>query len=203
MLVRQPSRDRLVISQDDRGWEQLAKYGAFLCLMLAVGTYSNNRQKVEQWGGLLGGAVCCMLTYLAFYERSSFEFDRATKKIRWRRRRSWRERAGEIDFYDVKAVIAQRPIGDEGMPSRRVVLLTRQGEFPLRRSYQPDSGHGDVLVNRLKEFLGLPADDPIFEKARQFAKAGHQQEAIRLLRDERKLSLSDASERVEAYRNGK
>jgi hypothetical protein len=81
-----------------------------------------------------------------------------------------------------------------------VALITVQGEVGVSRAYVPDHGECDRVAVALRDAIGLPEHDAFFEPARALARSGHIREAIRLLCEQRRLSLSDAQEQVEALR---
>ena len=103
--------------------------------------------------GCIVGTGLCLLGFFAVFERTEFAFDRRARVVRWKRRRAFRRRAGEIPFDRIESVAVQSPIGDEGVPSRRVALITRDGEVPLTLAFAPDHGERVALADRIRRFV--------------------------------------------------
>jgi hypothetical protein len=99
------------------------------------------------------GAGLCLLGFLATFERTSFAFDRRERVVRWSRRRALRRREGAIPFDRIEAVAVQSPVGDDEIPTRRVTLMTRDGELPLTLAYAPDRGEHGALADRIRRFV--------------------------------------------------
>ncbi len=99
------------------------------------------------------GAGLCLLGFLATFERTSFAFDRRARVVRWSRRRALRRRDGAIPFDRIESVAVQSPIGDDEIPTRRVTLVTVDGEVPLTLAYAPDRGERVALADRIRRFV--------------------------------------------------
>ena len=76
---------------------------------------------------LLGAATTLALIGIVMLEQSRFRFDPATRLIEWDQRWAFRRRASIAPFSDVQHVSVDVPIGDRGIPSRRVVLHLADG----------------------------------------------------------------------------
>ena len=101
-----------------------------------------------------------LLVAIVFLERVRFEFAPGSRMITWRRRWALRQRSGSIPFGSIQSILVERPIGDEGTPSRRIVLKTISGEdIPITVGYRPDAD-GLVLktASRLRAHLGHDSD---------------------------------------------
>jgi hypothetical protein len=96
-------------------------------------------------------------------------------------------------------VLVERPIGDDGAPSRRIVLRRTAGEsIPMTVGYRPDAD-GAVLhiANRIRTLLGHDIDATHMSNVRALIAAGETIDAIRILREEEGLSLTDAKRRID------
>lgn len=157
--------------------------------------------------GLIGAALTCLGAGLLFLERSRFVFDTRGQRIEWSRRHGLRRRHGQLRFDEIADVFAHSPIGDEGTPSRRVVLKLKDGsELPLTVGFAVDPQDAQLLLaQRLRALLidqgranraGAAADD-IDDNLRALVHAGRDMDAIRLLRETRRLDLLAAKQRIE------
>ena len=100
----------------------------------------------ERLIGLLGGAATLLLSGIAVRERAHALVNPVARAIVWNRQWAFRTRSGSLSFDDVAAVLPERPIGDEGIPSRRIVLRTTAGQtIPFTAGYRPD-GDGAILA---------------------------------------------------------
>jgi hypothetical protein len=120
-------------------------------------------------------------------ETSRFVFDPARRTVEWRRRFLFRERGGTLPFDAIEQVELQVPIGDDGIPSRRVALRLRDGgELPLTVGYAVDfDGSRRALALRLRD------------EARRLASSGRIIEAVKHVRRETGVSLTEAKRRVD------
>ena len=149
--------------------------------------------------GLLASAATCAAIAIVLLETAWFQFTHATRIVNWRRRWAFRQRSGVIPFAAIQSVIVERPIGDDGTPSRRIVLRTTDGAaIPITVGYRPD-GDGAVLqlANRLRTLLGHSAAETHTQNLQALIDAGSTIDAIRLLRQEEGLSLTEAKRRVD------
>ena len=153
----------------------------------------------DRLAGLLGAAGTCLLVAIILLERVWFEFAPATRVVTWRRRWALRQQSGSIPFGSIQRVLVERPIGDDGTPSRRIVLKTATGDdIPMTVGYRPDAD-GAVLriASRLRVLLGHGSDATHMPNVLALIAAGKAIDAIRILREEEGLSLLDAKRRIE------
>jgi hypothetical protein len=125
--------------------------------------------------------------------------------LTWSRRWALRQRSGSIPFGSIRSVLVERPIGDHGTPSRRIVLKTIHGEdIPVTVGYRPD-GDGTVLdiASRIRTLLGHGTETTHLQNVKALIAAGKTIDAIRVLREEEGLSLVDAKRRVEELAQSK
>jgi hypothetical protein len=96
------------------------------------------------------------LGFLAGYEKSTFVFDRDRGTVVWERVRVYGRRRGDLRLASIRGVLAERPIGDRGLPDARLVLQTESGPLPIATAFAPDvGGRTRAVAAQLRSFLGL------------------------------------------------
>jgi hypothetical protein len=150
--------------------------------------------------GLLASAVTCSLVAVVFLETASFRFARAMRTVTWRRRWGLRERSGSIPFASIQAVLVERPIGEDGTPSRRITLKTSDGAIiPITVGSRPDSDGSIIqIADRIRALLGHDVAQTQHSQIEALVAAGKVVEAIKVLREEERLTLVEAKQRVDA-----
>ncbi len=199
MKVQEPAAGTMVISYDS--WALTRLMFAFAVLFLGIAGYDVfiGARGTDRLIGLLAAAGTCLAVAIIFLEKASFEFVRTTQTITWRRRWALRQHSGTIPFAAVQSVHAERPLGDDGTPSRRVIFRTTDGaEIPLTVGYQPDP-NGEVLkiAERIRVVLGHSSEQAPMREVERLVSSGKKLEAIRVLREEQDLSLTEAKQRVD------
>lgn len=202
MKILRPSADVLTVKTDDSPLAILWLLIFALCAAWGGYLFFTRRSPFneENFQGALGGAVTGLIGFLALYERGRFTFDRDKKVLTWYRQRALRRRSGTVPFREIRSVFYHSPIGDEGVPSRRVVLVTDSGELPLTLAFVPDTDDRiKSLAESLKRFVGGdgPVPDMTDENVRAAVKAGRITEAVRVLRQEKGMSLEEAKDVVD------
>ena len=199
MTIDERADGTLVVSYDSLGLTRVMLAAAVLLLAVAGYDILAGARGTERLVGLLGSATTCLLVGIVFLERARFQFAPATRLVTWRRRWALRQRAGTILFNSIQSVLVERPIGDEGTPSRRIVLKTVAGEdIPVTVGYRPDADGAVVhIASRIRALLGHDSDATHLHNVRALLAAGKTIDAIRVLREEEGLSLVDAKRRIE------
>jgi hypothetical protein len=170
-------------------------------VLLAVAAYDLfiGSRGTERLVGLIGASATCFLVAIVFLEQAWFRFAPDVRIVTWRRRWALKQRSGSIAFDAIQTVLVERPMGDEGTPSRRILLKTTSGEaIPMTVGYRPDAD-GAVLriASRIRGLLGHDGDATHLQNVKALIAAGRVIDAIRVLREEEGLSLLDAKRRVE------
>ena len=179
----------------------------FMLLFLGTAVYDAfiGTRGTERLIGMLGASATCLVVAIAFHETARFEFSKPTHLVTWRRRWGIRERSGAIPFGAIQSVMVERPLGDEGTPSRRINLRTVDGAgIPVTVGYQTDSD-GAILriADQIRALLGHKAEDGHSSDQRHLTDvstlvaAGKMIEAIKVLREAEGISLTDAKQRVD------
>ena len=199
MTIDERDDGTIIVTYDSTRLTWLMLAGAAVCLIVAGYDVSIGARGTDRVLGLFGAAGTCLLVAVVFLERAWFEFAPARRIVAWRRRWALRERSGTTPFKAIQSVLVERPIGDEGTPSRRIVLKTMDGDdIPITVGYRPDAD-GAVLriASRIRALLGRQESEGHMHTVQALIAAGKTIEAIRVLREEEGLSLLDAKRRVE------
>ncbi len=205
MQIEQPCADKLIVHHSDK------RFRGWICAALVVFALLGIIQAFRQPEGIgseavMGAAAACgmfVAMYLIFYEKVRFLFDCRSQRLFWSRRRAWGEKRGELAFGMIETVRTESPVGDEGIPSRRIVLVLKDGKpLPLTLCYACDGDDVQLkLAERLRVFLGqAPAADALLGEVRAAIGAGRIIEAVRLLRQAEGLSLTEARQRIDELR---
>jgi hypothetical protein len=202
MKVEELANGSLVVTYDG---SPLAKFMlVFMVLFLGTAAYDVfvGARGTDRLIGLLGAAATCLLVSIVFLETARFEFAGATHLVTWRRRWGLRERSGTMPFSAIQSVMVERPMGDDGTPSRRISLRTADGTgIPLTVGYRPDAD-GVILkiADRIRVVLGHKVEERRLDDVEALVASGKTIEAIKVLRETDGLSLTDAKQRVEELR---
>jgi len=194
--------DGTLVLTHDSAWLSKLLFG-LAALLIATGGYDYfvGVRGTDRLIAILGGVATCALGGLVTLERAHFRLSPRAGTIVWSRRWGFRRRSGSLSFEDVKSIVAERPLGDDGIPSRRIVLHTRDGRtIPVTVGYSQDGG-GDML--RIAEQIGLmvgsgggkPSD-----ALQSLIDAGQIIDAVKLLRETRGLTITEAKAEIEAMK---
>lgn len=215
-MVIKESEDTLIVENRDKGFARLCLIGFVALLIFAVVQYLRDPRFVnkDSFKGCLGGMAVFAIGYLMLLEHGIFVIDRSHRIIHWSRKRALSRRSGSIDFDSVRSIVIQTPIGDQGVPSRRIAIITDTAEVPLSVAYKPD--HNDEclrLAEKITHYVkgtgpspaaaAAPSDSKdgvLMESVRAAVAAGRSIEAIRLLRQEKNLSLTEAKQIVDGLK---
>lgn len=203
MRILEKTEEGLRVTHDDSRWTLWFLAIGVVFLGFALFNYMKHPPDFEKVKGGLGAASIFILTFLAAFERSVFVFNGSRRMVEWTRRRAFSRRSGSVPFDDVQAVVAQSAMGDEGTPSRRIVLLTEGKELPLSVGYSTSKGNECLeMASELNRFVGRGTEDTLTDSLRGLVGAGRSLDAARLLREEKELSLGQAMGQVETMREG-
>ncbi len=194
---------RVILSYDGTGTARLLFLLAVAFLGVAAYARFLERGADDRMIGSLAGFAICAIAGLALVERSRFDFDPRGCVITWRRRWGWSVREGTMAFDRVRAVAVQTPIGDHGVPSRRLALvLIEGGEIPLTVGYRSDvADEFPALAERVRGVLGLEQQIGLAGYLQQLVNAGQTLEAIKLIRERDDVSLEEAKHRLDELRD--
>jgi hypothetical protein len=159
MTATREADGSLVLSYDSSRLSKWAVAGTIVLLATAGYDHFIGPRGDDRLIGLLGAATTLALIALVLLEQSRFRFDPSTRLIEWESRWAFSRRRGLLQFADVQHVSVDVPIGDSGVPSRRVVLHLSNGTLlPVTTGYRPDSdGAIARAAEEIRGILGLPA----------------------------------------------
>lgn len=198
MDVRHQPDGSLLLTYDTTRWTKWLIGATLLMLGTAVYDYFIGARGNDRLIGLLGAATSLALIGIVMLEQARFRFDPTTRLIEWDQRWAFRRRAGVTPFSGVTHVSVEVPIGDRGIPSRRVVLHLADGTLlPVTVGYKPDV---DGSISRTAETLRVTLGHrppTIEDSVRLLISQGRTIDAVTLLRERENMSLTEAKRRVE------
>ena len=202
MKVEALADGTLVVTYDG---SPLAKFMlGFMVVFLGTAAYDVfiGTRGTDRLIGLLGASATCLVIAIVFLETAWFEFSSPTHLITWRRRWGFRQRSGTMPFSAIQSVMVERPLGDDGAPSRRVNLRLVDGAaIPLTVGYHSDADGAILKVaDRIRAILGHNAEETRSDDVAALVAAGKTIDAIKVLRETEGLSLTDAKQRVDELR---
>jgi hypothetical protein len=169
VLTIDESSGATVVSHDSTALTKATLAASAVLLAVAAYDLFIGSRGTERLVGLIGAATTCFLVAIVFLEQAWFRFAPDVRIVTWRRRWALQQRSGSIAFDAIHAVLVERPIGDEGTPSRR----------------------------RIRGLLGHDGEATHLQNVKTLIAAGRVIDAIRVLREEEGLSLLDAKRQVE------
>jgi hypothetical protein len=204
MDTREEADGSLLLTYDSSLWTRWLIGATLVLLGTAAYDYLIGDGGDERVIGLLAGAATLALIALVMLEQCRFRLDPISRLIEWEQRWGFRRRVGVTAFGDVQHVSVETPIGDTGIPSRRVVLHLADGTLlPVTVGYKPDvDGAIARSAEMLRRVLGQDPKPSPSELARAFIKQGRSIEAAKILVEQEGLSLKDAKDRVDQIRRG-
>jgi hypothetical protein len=199
MDAKHLSDGSLLLTYDSRSWSKWLFGGALIMAATAVYDLTLGTRGDDRLIGLIGGITTCALAGLVMLETTRFHADRFKRVIEWQRRWAFQRRAGTIRFADIRHVAIERPIGDHGVPSRRIVIHLHNGTMvPVTAGYRPDADDAiGGAAESLRQMIGHDVRPSSEESVRALLSSGRKLDAIKLLVEDEKLSLSDAKARVD------
>jgi hypothetical protein len=203
MNVTKADDGALLLTYDSRIWSRWLLGAAMVLAATAVYDLTRGDRGDDRLVGLAGAAMTLLGVAVVMFETTRFRFDPFRRRIEWERRWAWSRRSGTLAFGDVRHVAVEVPIGDNGVPSRRIVLHLIGGEMiPVTVGYRPDA---DQQIARgaesVRVMLGHAARPSPDDTIRALVASGRTIDAIKMLVEEERLSLSDAKARVDQLGN--
>lgn len=189
----------LLVTYDSTRWSRIAIGLTLVLLGTAVYDHFIGTRGDDRIIALLAGAATTALTALVVLEQSRFRFDSVTRLIEWDKRWGFKRDSGLLKFADVQHVSVDVPIGDTGVPSRRIVLHLSNGTLlSMTAGYRPDTDNEIVKsADVIREALGQ-APPTIEQSVRALLAHGKTVDAMKLLVDREGITLSEAKQRIDA-----
>jgi hypothetical protein len=201
MNLREQPDGSLVLTYDSSLWTKWLIGATVLMLGTAVYDYFIGARGDDRLIGLLGGAATTGLIALVFLEQCRFRVDPVSRLVEWDQRWGFRRRTGVVAFSQIQHVSVEVPIGDRGIPSRRVVMHLANGTLlPITVGYKPDvDGAIERAADTLRVALGQRAPSTE-DSVRLLVQRGRQVDAVKLLIEKEHLTLTEAKQRVDNLR---
>lgn len=198
--VKKAEDGSLLLTYDGRLWSKWLLGGAMLMAATAIYDMTIGTRGDGRLIGLIGGIATCAGAAAVMWETARWRVDPFHRRIEWDRRWAFQHRSGTLPFADVRHVAIEVPIGDDGVPSRRVVLHMLDGSMiPVTVGYRPDADNRIAgAAEALRALLGHDAKPPVDEVVRALLASGRKVDAVKVLVEQEQLSLSDAKARIDA-----
>lgn len=198
MTAWEESDGTVVLAHDTRVWSRCAIAVTFLFLGTAAYDYVLTPRGDDRLVGLLASAATMAVIAYVMSERSRFRVDPAQRRIDWEQGFALRMKRGSIPFDEVRDVTLERPIGDQGVPSRRVILhLAGGSRMPVTVGYRPDGDRAVTLAaEMLRRALGHMGPG-ISDTARLLVDAGRNVNAVKRPAEDDGRPLADARKEID------
>jgi hypothetical protein len=197
-VVRETASE--LVTKDSTVWASV------LCAMVAVAVACFAAARSEPRNLLISAIF--FLFALPFVRTVEFTFNSFERVARWRGRKLFKTEVGSVLFDEITGVGTETTSGSEGGLCYRLSILTAQGSIPMAYTYNGGEEHYSRLRERILAFIrpgapipqdptgagGLASDASIRSLLRQ----GRKIDAIELLRSSASMSLTEATQRVEA-----
>lgn len=189
----------------------MLRWGSFVAGILLVVTLLTVQRLPQPLDGrgLLGGWLVALLALAlaAFVPDRRFEFEPATRRLRWAVRRLLGSRSGDMSFADIRSVLVQTHTDTESRGRRnsyRLVLATVSGHLPLTSIESLDRAPCEELAARIRALIGADSTtgavrSPAMAIA-ELAEAGYVIDAVKHARAALGLGLTEAKQYVDRLR---
>ncbi len=155
--------------------------------------YVTNGSDSERFEGLIGVSLMFLLMGIVTWEKSSFNFDIGRKELKWKKGRYFRYRSGRLHFSDIEAIILGSPVGDDGVPSVRIELITKKETLPVTDSYKSyRENFAEDLTAELTKLVGLKVHATPEERATKLNELGKVFDAVKVLTKESGMTVTEA-----------
>lgn len=197
-IVRQTETELVV--QDSSMWLSVVLAAcAFFPTYIAISQHDHR---------MFRAAGALTLFAIPWLRRATFAFDGATQTIRWRRLRYLWTRTGSIPFSDVRGIDIQSTLGgNSNVTIYRLALVTPQATVPMSDVYSSGESRIVSVRDAIEGFLKLAPTGRTASRTmaadfdasvRSLVQEGRKIDAIQLLQSFEKLSLTEATQRVNA-----
>ena len=197
MKILRQTETELVVQDSSIWMGVLLAACAFLPLYIAISQHEHR---------LFLAFGCLTLFAIPWIRRSTFTFDAATQSIRWARLRYLWTRTGSLSFSDVQSVDMQSTLsGQANVTIYRLALVIAQGPVPMSDVYSSGENQFTSVRDAIQRFLRIDPNSATPSLAtgldisiRALLQQGRKLDAIQLLRNTEKLSLTAATQRIDA-----
>ena len=150
------------------------------------------------------------LFVLLFWRREVVVFDSARQQALWNRRRLFRVASGTVPFSTITGIGMESTSAKNNVLVYRLTILTSQGSVPMSDNFAGGLKKYEKLKREILEFLKLDSGEASSALAavvsgcideasvRSLLSQGRRIDAIQLVGSTQKISLTEATERVNA-----
>jgi hypothetical protein len=150
--------------------------------------------------------LCVVLLFaLVSWRREVVTFDATRQEVRWNRRRAFKAAEGTVPFAEIKGInIDSQSSDSRGNLTYRLAILTTGQPVPMSDVFAGNWSRYDAMRSQILEFLHIDASEQSSpgladETAiRALLMQGRKIDAIQRLRSCQKISLVEATDRVNA-----
>ncbi|TDI43021.1 MAG: hypothetical protein E2P02_12000 [Acidobacteria bacterium] len=193
MNIVEQSETRLVL--EDHSF-RLAAAMVLMAVVLGVGLWSEQRSGPEI---AFGPTFLLLMAWFSNY-RATTIFDRDRGVIRYDLKRIGRRRVEEHATADIVILSLRIPPASRALEACHLQITLRDGHvFWLSRGSHRPRERMQALLNEILEFLDLETRQTLEAEVREMAHAGDTVGAVKLLRAESELSLTDAKRKVDGF----
>ncbi len=167
-----------------------------IAAVLAVGLWSEQRN----WPEIAFGPTFLLLMAWFSNYRATTIFDRDRGVIRYDLKRIGRRRVEEHATADIAILSLRLPPGSRDLEGCHLQITLRDGHvFWLSPGSHRPRERMQALLNEIREFLGFETRQTLEAEVREMARAGDTLGAVKLLRADSKLSLTEAKSKVDGF----
>ena len=190
MKITKDSQDLVVIEHKPGLFEYILSIAS---IFLIITFFEIILLTPEDKKNLLGAAFGCIFIISAlalFYEQNEFKFNTISRQLSWKRNRFFKKTDGILSFHNIKNVVIQT-YSNKNSSLSRVVLKTDSEDLPLTISYIGNHGCRKV-TEKLHSLFKFESRDLVMDSVFEMVSKGNEIEAIKLLRNEKEISLTEA-----------
>lgn len=197
MRITQPSAHVLLAEENERALPAVLLAGALLCLFLSLRGWIEGERTEDILGPASGGLMFLFGAWF-LYRRSSFRFDKHRETLTWSIERIGWSKKGVWPFASLRtlALVASIRHANGSGATYRLVLSGDEGELCLSLGTH-DKAALTTAGRRLRIFLDMDPDRLTEDGIAHLLQKKERIAAIKMLRQEKGLSLTDAKREAE------
>ena len=197
-ITRQTESELVVV--DSCLW--LAGFLIAVALILFYAAFVSATHKLLVAGG------CILLFAVPWLRKNTFTFDAAQRMVRYRVLRYLKTSSGSIPFAEITGIETETSSAPRGGTIYRLAILTHDGSVPMADAYGGGRRHYEDMRQAIEKFVNGDVPSAASQEAairspehleasiRLLLAQGRKIDAIRMLRNDQDLDLSEATLRV-------
>lgn len=197
MKVSKDNGQSLIIEVRPGWFEWLLLCLTFVSLIYLIKSYFETPRVMQNVYGAGGSALLLFIAYMAYYEKSVFNFNKISRQLLWDRTRFFKKQRGVVSFFNITNVNLQISTGDDASPNYRVLLKTDTGDIPITAAYLADKELCKRVAGKIGNVLSLQSSDLVLKSAADLVKDRREIDAVKLLVFEKGISLTEAKKIVD------